>query len=362
MSIRSRKLFGFTSIVLAIFVLAACSNSDDGGSGESASASGGACTPADSPVINFAAYSTPREVYGKIIPAFQSLWKEEHDDQAVIFQESYAGSTTQSQNIVNGYPADIVALSLDPDVQAIQDAGLITHDWREGTDAGMVSTSVAVFDVRPGNPLGLKDWNDLTASGVEILTPDPAQSGGARWNLVAAWGAALRGYAGVQKDDEAGATDLLNGIFANVLTYDKSARDSIQNFEAGNGNVAITYENEIKTANKAGLEDEAVYPPSTVLIENPVAVVDKNATDHCVEDIANAFVEFLHTPDVKALYSSVGFLRSTDAAEAKAGDPANGFPEIQDLFTVAELGGWDALNTKLFADDGIVTTGIANAG
>ena len=153
-----------------------------------------------------------------------------------------------------------------------------------------------------------------------------------------------------------------NGIFANVLTYDKSARDSIQNFEAGNGDVAITYENEIKTANKAGLEDEAVYPPSTVLIENPVAVVDKNADDHCVEDIANAFVEFLHTPDAKALYSSVGFLRSTDAAEAKAGDPANGFPAIQDLFTVEDLGGWDALNTKLFADDGIVTTGIANAG
>ena len=94
-----------------------------------------------------------------------------------------------------------------------------------------------------------------------------------------------------------------NGIFANVLTFDKSARDSIQNFEAGNGDVAITYENEIKTANKAGLEDEAVYPPSTVLIENPVAVVDKNADDHCVEDVANAFVEFLHTPEAKELYT-----------------------------------------------------------
>jgi sulfate/thiosulfate-binding protein len=363
MSIRNRKLFGFTSVMLAVFVLAACSNDNSGGSDDGGtSASGGACTPADSPVISFAAYSTPREVYGKIIPAFQSLWKDEHDGQSVIFQESYAGSTTQAQNIVNGYPADVVALSLDPDVQAIQDAGLITHDWRAGADAGMVSTSVAIFDVRPGNPLGLDDWDDLTAPGVEILTPDPAQSGGARWNLVAAWGAALRGHAGVQKDDEAGATDLLNGIFANVLTYDKSARDSIQNFEAGNGNVAITYENEVKTANKAGLDDEIAYPPSTVLIENPVAVVDKNAEDHCVLDIANAFVEFLHTPDVKDLYSSVGFLRSTDPAEAQAGDPANGFPAIEDLFTVADIGGWDALNETLFAEDGIVTTGIANAG
>lgn len=365
MSIRGRKLFGFISALLAVFVLAACSNDGggSGGGGTSAGAGGdGSCTPEDTPVINFAAYSTPREVYGKIIPAFQSLWKEEHDDQAVIFQESYAGSTTQAQNIVNGYPADVVALSLDPDVQVIQDAGLITHDWRAVADAGMVSTSLAVFDVRPGNPLGLEDWDDLAKPGVEILTPDPAQSGGARWNLVGAWGAALRGYGGVQKDDEAGATDLLNGIFANVLTYDKSARDSIQNFEAGNGNVAITYENEIKTANKAGLDDEMVVPPSTILIENPVAVVDKNADDHCVTDIANAFVEFLHTPDVKALYSSVGFLRSTDPSEAKAGDPANGFPAVKDLFTVADLGGWDALNEKLFSDSGIVTTGIADAG
>lgn len=357
MSIRARRLYDFSLVVLAGLVLAACSS----GGGGHVAASGAACTPADTPVISFAAYSTPREVYGKIIPAFQSAWKDAHDGQSVIFQESYAGSTTQSQNVVNGYPADVVALSLAPDVDAIAGAGLITHDWTAAPDGGMVSSSVAVFDVRPGNPLGIKDWNDLTAPGVQILTPDPAQSGGARWNLVAAWGAALRGHAGVQKGDEAGATDLLNGMFANVLAYDKSARDSIQNFEAGNGNVAITYENEVKTANEAGLDDEAIYPPSTVLIENPVAVVDKNAEAHCVKDVADAFVEFLHTPDVKDLFSSVGFLRSTDPARAAAGDPANGFPAIHDLFTVADLGGWNALNNKLFSETGIATEGIANA-
>lgn len=361
MPIRTRRLYDLSLVVLLIFILASCSSAS-GTDGSSASASGdGTCTPDDSPVISFAAYSTPREVYGKIIPAFQSLWKEEHDGQSVIFQESYAGSTTQSQNVVNGYPADIVALSLAPDVGAIADAGLITHDWTSAPDGGMVSSSVAVFDVRPGNPLGLKDWDDLTEQGVEILTPDPAQSGGARWNLVAAWGAALRGHTGIAEGDEAGATDLLNGLFANVLAYDKSARDSIQNFESGNGNIAITYENEVRTANEAGLDDEAVYPPSTVLIENPVAVVDENAEAHCVTDVANAFVDFLHTPEVKDLYTSVGFLRSTDAAEAAAGDPANGFPAIADLFTVADLGGWDALNDELFSETGIATTGIANA-
>ena len=349
------------ALALPVLVLGACS-SDGGSSTVGDETAAGDCTMAEQPVINFAAYSTPREVYGKIIPAFQSLWKEEHDDQSVIFQESYAGSTTQAGNIVGGYPADIVALSLAPDVDQIAEAGLITNDWTDAPDGGMVSTSVVVFDVRPGNPVGLQDWDDLTADGVEILTPDPAQSGGARWNIVSAWGSAMRGYAGAAEGDEAAATELLNGFLGNVLTFDKSARDSIQNFESGNGDVAITYENEVKTANEAGLEDEAVYPPSSVLIENPVAIVDKNVDDHCVREVAEAFVEYLHTPEVKDLYTSVGFLRSTDLAEAQKGDPENGFPKIEDLWDVDDQGGWDALNDKLFSDTGIATAAIAGQG
>jgi sulfate transport system substrate-binding protein len=352
-SSRRSRLRAVAVAALPVLVLGACSSG--GGGGDAA----GPCTMAEKPIINFVAYSTPREVYGKIIPAFQSMWKEEHDDQSVIFQESYAGSTTQAGNVVGGQPADVVALSLAPDVDQIKDAGLITHDWTSAPDGGMVSTSVVVFDVRPGNPLGVQDWNDLAASGVEILTPDPAQSGGARWNLVSAWGAALHGYAGVSKDDEAGATTLLQGVLGNVLTFDKSARDSIQNFESGNGDVAVTYENEVKTANDAGLPDEAVYPPSSVLIQNPVALVDKNVDKDCVRPVAEAFVDFLHTPEVKDLYTSVGFLRSTDLATAKSGDPKNGFPEIEDLWTVDDFGGWSALNDKLFSDTGIATTAIA---
>ena len=144
-----------------------------------------------------------------------------------------------------------------------------------------------------------------------------------------------------------------------MLTFDKSARDSIQNFESGNGDVAITYENEVKTANEAGLPDEAVYPPSSVLIQNPVALVDKNVDKDCVRPVAEAFVDFLHTPEVKDMYTSVGFLRSTDLAQAKKGDPSNGFPAIKDLWTVDDFGGWSALNDKLFSDSGIATTAIA---
>jgi sulfate transport system substrate-binding protein len=351
----SRKLQGVALFASLAIVLAACS-SDSDGSGDSASADG-ACTPAETPVINFAAYSTPREAYGKIIPAFVSQWKEDHNDQNVIFQESYAGSTTQAANVIAGYEADIVALSLAPDVQQIVDAGLTSDAWQDAPDKGMVSTSVVVFDVRPGNPNGYADWDDLAAEGTEILTPDPASSGGARWNLVSLWGSALRGYAGVAKDDTAAATTLMQNVLGNVTVFDKSARDSIQNFEAGNGDVAITYENEVLTAQEAGLDDEAVYPPSTVLIENPVAIVDKWADEHCVRDVAEAFVAYLHTPEAKELYTDVGFLRSTDIKEAKKG--GGQFPPIEDLFTVDQIGGWDSLNEELFSDNGIATQAIA---
>ena len=310
----------------------------------------------DQPVINFAAYSTPREAYGKIISAFKADWKETHDNQELIFQESYDGSTLQASRVVAGYEADIVALSLGPDVDEIADAGLITHDWTQEADGGMVTTSVVVFDVRPGNPLGIEDWNDLAEPGIEVLTPDPASSGGARWNLVSAWGAALRGYGGVSEGDEAGASELMRGVLDNVIAFDSSARKSIQNFEDGNGDVAITYENEVLTAQAAGKEDEAVYPPSSVLIENPVAIVDRNVDEHCVREVAEAFVEYLHTDEVKEVFADAGY-RSTDLETAKEG--GDGFPPIEDLWDVDEFGGWEGLTEKLFSDSGVVTQAMA---
>lgn len=359
-----RRRFGvqLLAAIAAIGLLAAaCSNDPQDGEDGASPAANGDCTPAETPEITFAAYSTPREVYGKIISAFQTKWKEEHDDQAIIFLESYGGSTTQSQNVVNGFEADVVALSLGPDVDYIADAGLITHDWAAEAEGGMVSTSVAVLDVRPDNPLGIDDWDDLAAEGVEVLTPDPASSGGARWNIVGAFGAAMRGHAGVTADDQAGAQELLTGIFGNVIALDKTARDSIKNFEAGNGDVAITYENEVFTANEAGLEDVAVYPPATILIENPVAVVDANVDAHCVREVAEAFVEYLHSAEAKEFYRTVGFLRPTDPEQAAAGDEEMGFPPIEDLFTVEDFGGWDALNETLFSEQGVFTQAFADA-
>jgi sulfate transport system substrate-binding protein len=347
--------------VTSLGLLAAACGGGSAGAEEDGATASGDCTTPETPVITFVAYSTPREAYGKIIAAFQAKWKEEHDDQQVIFQESYAGSTTQAQNVVNGFEADVVALSLGPDVDHIADAGLITHDWTATTGGGMVSASVVVLDVRPGNPLGLQDFDDIAREGVEVLTPDPASSGGARWNIVSAYGSSMRGYAGGTVDDVPAAQALLTGIFRNVIALDRSARDSIKNFEAGNGDVAITYENEVFTARAAGLEDEAVYPPSTVLIENPVAIVDANVDEHCVREVAEAFVEYLHSDEAQEYYRTVGFLRPADPALAAAGDEEMGFPSIEDLWTVEDLGGWDVIAEDVFGEQGAFTLAFEDA-
>ncbi len=274
----------------------------------------------------------------------------------MIFQASYGGSTTQAQNVVNGFQADVVALSLDPDVELIQKAGLITHDWQDELDQSIVATSDVVFDVRPGNPKHIENWDDLTQPGLEILTPDPAQSGGAKWNIVAAYGAAIRGKVpGYKANDAADAERLLEGIFANVTALDKSANDSLKNFDSGNGDVAITYEYAALQAQAAGGEDEIVVPPSTVSIQTPVVVVDKNAEAHCVEDIANAFVKYLHTPEAQDVFASVGYERPVDVAAAQKGE-GDKLPAITDLFTAADIGGWDQLESDtVFGPDGAFT-------
>jgi sulfate/thiosulfate-binding protein len=352
MSIRVRKLLGSTSVLVAVLVLAAC-NSGDGGSG--ASASGGACTPADSPVLTLAAYSNPYVAYGKITTNFATEWKDAHDGRSIIWQLSFGGSTTQATNIVNGFKADIYASSTAPDVEMVQDAGLITHDWQSDTDGSVVQAGAVAFAVRPGNPKGIENWDDLTQPGLQILTPDPAQSGGARWNIVAAYGAAIRGEVpGYEKDNPADAQRLLEGIFKNVTVLDKSANDSLKNFEAGNGDVAITYDYQLETSIAAGIEEELVIPPSTVAIRTPAVVVDTVAEEHCVKDIADAFVEYLHSSEAQDVFSSSAYTRPVDPA--KTADATDVLPAVKDLFTTDDLGGWDELvDTSVFGPDGVFT-------
>src|ERR1051325_10836252 len=181
---------------------------------------GGAGNKGNRVTLILGGYTTPREAYGKaIIPAFQKFWKEK-SGQDVEFQESYQGSGAQSRMIVGGFEADIAALSLEGDVDKIKDAGLLAHDWKAKPNGGMICDSIVVIAVRPGNPKGIKDWADLAQAGLNILTPDPRTSGGAQWNINAMYGAALRGFAGVAKDDPAAAQEFLKNVFRNVSVMD----------------------------------------------------------------------------------------------------------------------------------------------
>jgi sulfate transport system substrate-binding protein len=345
--------FGPVTLLLVAVTATACSSSS------AVTSSGGACTPSDNPVVTLAAYSNPYAAYGKLISTWQSEWKDAHDGQLVQFLTSFGGSTTQAQSIINGLGADIFAASTGPDVQLVQDAGLITNDWQNAKDNSIVQSGSVVFAVRPGNPKHIENWDDLTQPGLQILTPDPAQSGGARWNIVAAYGAGMLGEVpGYAKDNPADAERLLEGIFKNVTVMDKSANDSLKNFEAGNGDVAITYDYQIATSQAAGGEEELVEPPSTVQIQTPTVVVDENADTHCVQDIAKDFVDYLHTKEAQDIFASTAYTRPIPTAEAaKATDV---LPAVKDLFTVGDLGGWDALvNDTVFGPNGAYTQAAA---
>jgi sulfate/thiosulfate transport system substrate-binding protein len=321
---------------------------------------GGAATTgaAASPVtLILGAYTTPREAYGELIPIFKTQWKAQ-TGQDVTFEESYLGSGAQSRAIVEGFEADVAALSLQADIDRIEQAGLITHDWRDTPSKGMVSDSIVAFAVRPGNPKGIKDWADLAQPGLQILTPNPKTSGGAMWNILALYGAALRGkVAGVPAGEEAAATDFLKSVFKNVTVMDKGARESITNFEKGVGDVALTYENEVLVGQQGGQDYEMVIPTSTILIENPIAVVDADVDKHGTRDVATAFVDFLMSREAQAIFAQHG-LRSIDPEVAAS--TADRYPAVADLFTIEEFGGWAEATPRFFGEDGVFTRAIVD--
>lgn len=303
------------------------------------------------------AYTTPREAYAKLIPIFKEQWKQQ-TGQDVEFQESYQGSGAQSRAIVEGFEADIAALSLEADITRIEKAGLITSDWKASTYKGMVSTSVVSFAVRKGNPKGIKDWADLAKPGVEVLTPNPQTSGGAQWNILALYGAAKRGFvAGVPKDDEAAAVAFLKSVLKNVTVMDKGARESIVNFEKGIGDVAITYENEVLVGRQNGQEYELVIPRSTILIENPIALIDTYADKHGTREVAEAFIKFLLTPEAQTIFADYG-LRSPDPEVADA--TADRYPPVEDLWTITYFEGWSKATPTYFGEDGVYTKAVAD--
>ena len=329
--------------------------------------------------LTLAGYAVPREAYGDIIPLFQSYWLEQ-TGQSVNVLESYQASGAQSRAIAGGFEADVAALSIEPDITRLVDAGLVSEDWKtDNAYNGFATHSVVVLAARPDNPKGITDWADLAKEGVEVITPDPATSGGAQWNILAAVGAARRGHV-PGFEDEADTNSFLRALIPNILVLDRDGRESFLTFDRGIGDVAITYENEVYAGLAAGGEYTLIYPSSTILIENPVAVIDTYVDAHGTREVAEAFVKFLWTPEAQAVYASKGFRPVNPIVAAAYGLPVDAeataepaaeevsievnpditFPAIEDQFTVIdEYGGWGDARAIYFGDEGAFAKIIA---
>jgi sulfate/thiosulfate transport system substrate-binding protein len=332
-----RPATAFTWVILAIG-LGACSHK--------AQPTEGASPPAgNEPVsLTLGGYTTPREAYSVILPAFKEAWAKPRN-QELTFKESYLGSGAQARAIVGGFEADVAALSLEPDLDVIKKAGLLSHDWKTGPHAGVVTRSLVVIGVRAGNPKQIKDWDDLAKPGVSVLTPNVRTSGGARWNIAAIWGAAMRGKTSAKANDPEAATKLLSAILANVHNMDPGARESLLQFERGVGDAIITYENEILVGREKGQNYEYVVPRATILIENPVALVDRYADKHGSRAVAQAFIEFLTTSAAQEIYAKHGLRPVLDEV---AKQHAAEYPTPEDLFTIRDIGDWAGSQRTVF--------------
>lgn len=284
--------------------------------------------------LSLVAYSTPREAYGKLIPMFQKTAAGKDVD----FTQSYGASGEQTRAVKAGLDADIVALSLAPDMDELVAANEVDAKWKKQSFKGMVTDSVVVFVVRDGNPKKIKSWNDLIRPGIEIVTPNPFTSGGARWNIMAAYGS----WRKQGKSDKQAQANLLK-LWKNVVVQDTSARAALNTFNSGKGDVMLAYENEAYFSRMQGLDLQWVIPKTTILIENPIAVT-KDTADR---NTANAFLRFLRTPAAQQVFADYGYrpvVKSVENANRKK------FPVRPGLFTIDQLGlgGWGAVQKRFF--------------
>jgi sulfate/thiosulfate-binding protein len=301
-----------------------------------------------------AAYSVPKEAYEtRIIPAFQKHWKQK-TGQDVRVRSSYGASGAQARAIIGGFEADVAALSLESDIEQVAKAGLITHNWRRGPHKGIVAASVVAFGVRKANPKGIRTWEDLAKPGVEVLYPNPKTSGGAMWDVLAIYGAGLK-LAPPGTTAETYAAGLVKRIQKNVKVMDKSGRESVTTFERGVGDVIVTYENELLPRIRSGRPYELVVPPETILIENPVALVDRHADKHRVRDLAEGFVAFLAGTEAQRAFGDLGFRPLGETPEGTDGPP---LPRPAALFTIGDLGGWGKVSATIFGPQGVWTRAV----
>lgn len=294
-------------------------------------------------------YDPTREFYQDYNQAFARYWKAK-TGQTVVIRQSHGGSGQQARAVIDGLEADVVTLGLAYDVNAIQKAGLIAPNWQKRLPANSTPySSTIVFLVRKGNPKHIRDWNDLVRPRIQVITPNPKTSGGARWNYLAAWGYALKHNGG----SPAKARDFVARLYRNVPVLDSGARGSTTTFaQRGIGDVLIAWENEAFLAlNQLGKSRfQIVVPSVSILAEPPVSVVDRVVDRHHTRAVATAYIQYLYSKEGQAI-AARHFYRPRNLAAA--GSYARLFPHLP-LFTVGQLfGGWQSAQKTYFADGGI---------
>jgi sulfate/thiosulfate transport system substrate-binding protein len=298
------------------------------GGSSSASAGGGG----GSVKLDLVAYSTPAEAYAQLIDAF----KKTAAGKNVTFSESYGSSGDQSRAVEAGQPADFLHFALEPDMKRVVDAGMVAPTWNSGQYKGVLVNSVVSFIVRKGNPKGIHTWADLLKPDVEVVVANPFTSGGARWNVMAAYGAQIK--LGKTPDQ---AVQYLYELYKHIKVQDSSARDALATFTGGRGDVLLSYENEAILAEAKGEPVEHLVPDQTILIQTVAAVDSKSK--HPKE--AKAWLDFLYTPQAQQIFADDGYRPVVSGVTGKYD-----FPQPSGLFTIDDLGGWKTVKDKFFDD------------
>lgn len=316
--------------------------------GTSASASASPAAAKDPVELTNVSYDPTRELYEKYNEAFAKYWKDK-TGQTVTFKQSHGGSGKQARSVIDGLEADVVTLALAYDIDAIAEAGLIDTGWETKLEHNSSPyTSTIVFLVRKGNPKGIKDWDDLVKPGVEVITPNPKSSGGARWNYLAAWGYALK----KNNNDEAKAKEFVSQLFKNVPVLDSGARGATTTFvEKGIGDVLIAWENEAYLSiNELGPDKfEIVNPSISIKAEPPVAVVDKIVDKRGTREVAEEYLKYLYTEEGQTIAAENYYRPTLESVAEKFKDK---FPQIE-LFDISLFGGWKKAQETHFNDGGV---------
>ena len=305
-------------------------------------------TLAASEILNVS-YDPTRELYQEFNAAFNKHWTAQ-GKEAVKIQQSHGGSGKQARAVIDGLRADVVTLALAGDIDELHKLGkLIPEDWQSRLPQSSTPyTSTIVFLVRKGNPEGIKDWDDLIKPGVEVITPNPKTSGGARWNFLAAWAYAQQKYG-----SEAKAQEFVQKLYKNVPVLDTGARGSTITFVNNQiGDVLLAWENEAFLALKeqGGDQFEIVAPSLSILAEPPVAVVDKNVDKKGTREVATAYLQYLYSEEGQRI-AAKNFYRPRD--EKVAAEFAKQFPQLKLVTIDKDFGGWKSAQPKFFNDGGV---------